>query len=409
MNMEPYRRVLALRGVPLLLVVGFLARIPVTAVSLTLTLHVVHGLGLGFTQAGLVGMVATLGTSVGAPLAGRFIDRHGLRPVLVVTTAAQLVFWLCGPALPYSALLVAAGVAGLLSQPVFTLIRQCLAAMVPEADRRTAFALDSMGVELSYMVGPAVASVGVTALGSGRMMALVACGLTAAGAVLFKLNPPTRSTEELAAGQTSVPRRRWLPGMIVLLCATFAVPFVLTATELAIVATLTESGALSWTGAVIGLWCLCSMIGGFVYGGLSRGVSPLWLAAGLCITTVPLGLVGGGWWWLCLALIPSGLLCAPSLSSTVEEASRRAPGAVRGEAMGLHATALTLGVAAGSPFAGAIIDAHGAAWTYAATGTAGIVVVLAVLPFWRKGARSADARDAAEKAALQDDVEKAAT
>lgn len=408
MNVEPYRRVLALRGVSLLLVVGFLARIPVTAVSLTLTLHVVHGLGLGFTQAGLVGMVATLGTSVGAPLAGRFIDRHGLRPVLVVTTAAQLVFWLCGPALPYSALLVAAGVAGLLSQPVFTVIRQCLAAMVPEADRRTAFALDSMGVELSYMVGPAVASLGVTTLGSGRMMVLVACGLTAAGAILFKLNPPTRSAEELAEEQERIPRRQWLPGLIPLLCTTFTVTFVLTATELSIVATLTESGALSWTGAVIGLWCLCSMIGGFVYGGLNRGVSPLWLAAGLSITTVPLGLVGGGWWWLCLALIPSGVLCAPAISSTVEEASRRAPAAVRGEAMGLHATSLTLGTAAGSPFAGAIIDAHGSAWTYLATGMAGIAVLLAVLPFWRTSARPAGAapRDVADKT---DATEKTAT
>ncbi|MFD0659658.1 MFS transporter [Thermocatellispora tengchongensis] len=134
--MTPYRGVLGLPGVRSLTLVGLIARIPVTATGLTLTLHVTDSMKLGFTQAGLVGTAATLGTAVGAPLAGRFVDRHGLRPVLLVTTAAQLVFWLAAPALPYYALLVAGAVAGLLSLPVFTVIRQCLAAMVPAERRR---------------------------------------------------------------------------------------------------------------------------------------------------------------------------------------------------------------------------------------------------------------------------------
>ena len=95
MAMEPYRRLLALPGVRSLLLVGLLARIPSTAVAITLTMHVVDpgGLGLGFGAAGLVTMASTVGMAVGSPLAGRFVDRHGLRPVLAVTTLAQLVFW----------------------------------------------------------------------------------------------------------------------------------------------------------------------------------------------------------------------------------------------------------------------------------------------------------------------------
>jgi hypothetical protein len=49
---EPYRRVLAIPGARTLLLVGLVARIPVMAGGLTLTLYVVTGLKLGFLQAG---------------------------------------------------------------------------------------------------------------------------------------------------------------------------------------------------------------------------------------------------------------------------------------------------------------------------------------------------------------------
>lgn len=63
-----------------------------------------------------------------------------------------------GDALP---LLLAASVpAGLLSLPVFSVIRQCLAALVPVDQRRMGFSLDSMIVEVSYMTGPALAIAG---------------------------------------------------------------------------------------------------------------------------------------------------------------------------------------------------------------------------------------------------------
>src|SRR5207302_10305054 len=50
-----YLRVLAIPGVPRLLLIMFVARIPVTAVSMVLTLHVVLHLGHGYAAAGLVG------------------------------------------------------------------------------------------------------------------------------------------------------------------------------------------------------------------------------------------------------------------------------------------------------------------------------------------------------------------
>lgn len=390
MAIEPYRRLLALPGVRTLLLVGLVARVPSTAMGITLTLHI-RSLGLGWLAAGAVGAATTVGMAVGSPLAGRFVDKHGLRPVLAVTTVAQLAFWSCAWALPYPVLLVASAVAGLLALPVFSVIRQCLAALVPVEQRRIGFSLDSMMVELSYMAGPALGVMGITLLGSAWTMSVVAVGLTCSGAALILLNPPTRSAEELEAPAEKVLRRQWLtPGLIALLGTASAATFVLTASELSLVATLEHTGDTAWTGLAIGLWCAYSLVGGFVYGGLPRGFSPLVLVGGMGALTIPVGLVGGDWRWLLVALLPAGLLCAPGLSCTVETLSRWVPAGARGEAMGLHGTALLIGGALSAPIAGAVIDSVGAGWAFALAGLVGVGMVLIALPFWRRVPVSAE-------------------
>ncbi|MEV0379657.1 MFS transporter [Nonomuraea sp. NPDC050643] len=385
MALDPYRRLFRIPGVPTLLVVGLLARVPSTATGMALTLHVAEMMDLGYALAGLVTMASTVGMAIGSPLSGRFVDKYGLRPVLTVTTVAQAAFWACAWALPFPALLAAAALAGLLALPVFSVTRQCLAAMVPVEQRRSGFALDSMLVELSYMTGPALAVAGITMLGSGTTMIVICAGMTAAGVGLIVLNPPTRSVAELEERAVRVPRRQWLtPAFVALLGTAAAATFVLTASELALVATMSRAGQTEWVGLAVAIWCVYSLVGGFVYGGLSRGASPLTLIAAMGLLTIPVGLAGGGWHWLVLALLPAGLLCAPSLSSTVEALSRWVPGAARGEAMGFHGTALLIGGAASAPIAGAVIDGSGPEWAFVVAGLVGVLMVVVALPFWRR-------------------------
>jgi len=385
MTIAPYRHVLALPGMRLLTLVGMLAKIPATAAALTVTLHVVNTLGLSFTQAGLAGSLSMFGAALGAPLAGRLLDRFGLRPVLVVTTISQGVYWSTAPHLSYVPLVIAAFFAGGLNIPVFSVMRQFMAAMTPLEHRRTAFAIDSMAVELSYMVGPAMAVAAVTSIGSRPTMYAVGAGLVIAGIALFGMNPPIRSAEEERAQTVAVPRRQWLrPSLIALLVASAATTMVLSATELSVVAQLKAAGASAWTGLVIAVWCIYSLVGGFVYGALHRTVSSLVLIGGLALLTVPLALVVGPWWVLCLALIPCGMFCAPSLASTVDTLSQWVPPSARGEAVGLHGTALTCGIAIGAPFGGRMIDSFGPQWGYFAAGLAGVVIVLLAIPFWQR-------------------------
>ncbi|MGN9803982.1 MFS transporter [Micromonospora sp. L32] len=403
MNLTPYRQALALPGLRSLLLVSVLARIPLTATGVTLTFFVVLDLGRGYGAAGLVGAAMTVGAALGSPLLGRLVDRRGLRPVVALTTVAEAVFWASAPTLSLPVLLPAAFLAGLLALPIFSVIRQSIAALAPEDRRRPAYALDSMSVELSFMVGPALAVALATTVSARTTLWAVGTGVVASGVAFWLLNPPTRSADEPAGPQPRTPRREWLtPRMLAVLAVSGAATLVLGGTDVAVVAVLRASGEVGWTGAVLTMWAVASLVGGFAYGAVRRSFSPLALTAALSLCTIPVGLGGGHWWLLCLALIPAGALCAPTIAATSDAVSRLAPAGVRGEAMGLHGSAVTVGIALGAPLAGAVIDASLPLWGFAVTGAIGLAVTLAVLPVElrhrRETAAVSDVADAADLA-----------
>ncbi|MEU2662010.1 MFS transporter [Micromonospora sp. DT46] len=390
MNLKPYREALALPGLRSLLLVSVLARVPLTATGVTLTFYVVLDLGRGYGAAGLVGAAITVGAAIGGPLLGRLVDRRGLRPVLVLTGIAEAVFWSTAPMLPYPVLLPAAFLAGSLALPIFSVIRQSIAAMVPPERRRPAYALDSMSVELSFMVGPALAVAAATAISPRTTLHLVGAGIVAAGIAFWVLNPPIRGGGEPAGPQPRVPRRSWLtPRLLAVLAVSAAGMLVLGGTDVAVVAVLRENGDVGWTGVVLAVWAVASLVGGFAYGAVTRSFPPLVLMAALSLCTIPVGLGGAHWWLLCLALIPAGALCAPTIAATSDAVSRLVPASVRGEAMGLHGSAVTIGMAIGAPLAGAVIDASAPAWGFAVTGAVGALVALAVLPIELRRRRTA--------------------
>src|SRR5882724_13305442 len=117
MHLTPYRTVLRIPGMRLFMLVALIARIPMTAMSIALTLGVVLDRHLGYGAAGAVSAAFTVGLAVGSPLLGRAVDRRGPRPVLVLTGVVALVFWTTSPLLPYAALIPAAAVGGALQVP----------------------------------------------------------------------------------------------------------------------------------------------------------------------------------------------------------------------------------------------------------------------------------------------------
>lgn len=394
MHLDAYRRVFALPGVRPLILVALAARMPSTAAGIALTLHVVLGLDRGYGAAGLVGAAFTVGAAVGAPLLGRLVDRRGLRPMLVLTSVAEAVFWAAAPVLPYPALLVAAVLGGLLGLPVFSVIRQSLAALVPEGRRKAAYSIDSMSVELSFMVGPMLAVLAATQVSTAVALWLVGGAIVLAGAGLWVMDPPVRGADEQpVASAPPLPRRSWLrPRFLAVLLAAVAGGIVLSGSDVGVVAILRESGEVGWTGLVLALWGAYSLAGGFVYGAIRHSPHPLVLAGALGLATIPMGLATS-WGWLCLLLIPAGALCAPTLAATADAVARLVPAAARGEAMGLYGSSLTVGFALGAPLAGAIVDRSGTGWAFAAVGAVGAGLALAGLAVARPGA--GQRRDAA--------------
>ncbi|OLF15900.1 MFS transporter [Actinophytocola xanthii] len=374
--MRLYRRTLALPGVRTLMVLVFFARIPLSAAGMVLTLHVAVGLGHGYGAAGAAGAVVTIGIAVGAPVMGRVVDRYGLRPMVLVTTACEAAFWVLGRYLPYPGLLVAGFVGGLLVLPVMSIARQAVAALVPPDLRRTAYSMDSISAEMSFMVGPAMAVVLVTQFSSATAMLSMAIGIAAVGAALFLVNPAVRSEQEKAADTGErVPRRVWLtPRMIAVLVIGAGAVFILAGTEVAIVAQLRENGELTYTSIVVTVWAAVSAVGGLVYGALSRSPGQVTLMAWLGLLTIPIGLVGGSWWMLTLVLLPASALCAPTIAATGEGVARLAPATARGEASGLQSSAFTLGSAAGAPLVGFVVDHSSPAWGFAVAGAGGVLV-----------------------------------
>src|SRR4051794_41525695 len=154
MPIGPYRRVLAVPSLRQVLLLGLLVRVPIFAGGVVLTLHVVQFLGRSYGAAGLVTAAATVAIAVSGPWRGRLLDRRGLRRVVLPSLVVTAACWSVAPFVGYWPLLGLAALAGLFVVPTFSVIRQAVLVVAPEGGRRTALALDSVAVEMSFMVGP---------------------------------------------------------------------------------------------------------------------------------------------------------------------------------------------------------------------------------------------------------------
>lgn len=374
---DAYRQVLGVPGMAPLYLVGVLARLPHVGGGLALTLYVVEGLGLTYLRAGLVAAALTVGIAVGSPWRGRLVDRVGLRRALVPSILAMPVLWTVLSVSSYWVMLPVALLAGALAVPVFTVIRQAIGVIVPERSRRAAFALDSVLVEASFVVGPPL--VVLALLQAGPRPALIGIGVGGAlsGLLLAWLDPrlrsagsdhdadPTAVSVRTADDDRPTARRRfgrpeWMtPGLLAMYACAFGTAFVLAGSEVGIIALLREWERTALIGWSFAVWGVASAAGGLIYGGLRRGASsPLILLAWLAVATLPLAFATDPLLLLIL-LVPAGVLVAPTLSASADGTSRRTGERNRGEAMGWHGTATTAGFSLGAPLAGAAADLFG--------------------------------------------------
>ncbi|MBT2247235.1 MFS transporter [Arthrobacter sp. BHU FT2] len=428
MNFALYRELLAVRSIRRLLLVGMIARIPHSAAGVLLTLHIVLTLGQGYAAAGAAAAVMTIGIALGAPWRGRRVDTAGLRRALVPSVISEAVIWSIVPHVSYQWLLPLVFVGGLLTLPIFSVVRQSLGVLADGNQRRTAFALDAISTEMVFMVGPAAGAVVATSGHTTAGLTVVGLSTSLAGLFLIWFNPPTRSPAQdaeyaedqqhaaevavvsaapahvqeaaadlvpaVAAPASGVRGRvahsfAWFTAAV---AAVFAVAagagMVLSGSDVGIVAALEIGGHQGEIGIVFLFWCAASVVGGLVYGAMHRPVPPLLLLLGMAAFTIPMGFADGTWSLALLSILP-GLLCAPVLSAASEKVADLVSEERRGEAMGWYGSALTGGVALGSPLAGVFIDTMGPSGGFVSVGAAGVLLCLAGLVLQRRRRQTA--------------------
>jgi MFS family permease len=360
-----YGRVLRAPHVASLVVSSVVARLPLGINSVAILLFVREQTG-SLASAGLVQAAFAVGSGGTAPLLGRLVDRVGQTRVLVpggiaaAAALAGLVFagW-AGAGTGVLALL--AFLSGAAMPPVAPALRTLWPRLVPEPLHRTAFALDSVLIEIFFIAGPLIAALAI-ALASPGAAILLSAGLALAGNVWFSLAEPSRAWRGGAAapgwaGALGSPALRTL----VLSCVPAGAS--LGALEVALPAFAADEGEAALAGVLLAVWSLGSLVGGVAYGVVRQDGGPatrfIALYALLPVACAPLALAPGLPALFVLAPF-AGLAIAPLIAARNDLARFVADPGTLTEAFSWLQMATVVGIAGGAALSGVIADEEGA-------------------------------------------------
>ncbi|WP_329067716.1 MFS transporter [Amycolatopsis sp. NBC_01480] len=372
LDLNAYRRVLAVPRFPAFLGLGLLLNLPSTAAPVVLTLYSATEVRNGdFGAAGLVVALWMAGMAVGSPLQGRLMDRRGLRPIFIAATLVHAAFWGCLVVVPFPVLAVTAFVAGMFVVSGGTITRLAVSALVPEDRSHTAFALSSMLTAFSVLVAPALAVVIATQVSGTAAVLAVGAAFVLSCALLAGRRLPAEQPTAAGGGVRSVLNAKLA---LVFACAT-AVGVMTSGSDVALLATLKSVGQTAWAGAVMAVCAACSLLGGLAYGTLKRGWAPAPVVVVIGLVMLPVG-IWADWRWLIFAFIPVALLVSPVFSAIAQVAGTLTPPGSRAMVMSLFGTAVMAGNAVGPPLAGLVYDHSTHQVSFVVIGVVGVLVGL---------------------------------
>jgi len=326
-----------------------------------------------------------------APALGRWIDRSGpRRPLLITGIVAPAALLMLGaiPALGLSDawLFVFAAIAGAFAPPITVLTRTMWRhRFEDERNRRTAFALDTVLVELAFTLGPALTAV-LLAVSSPLVAFGAALGFTAGAAPLFLMSPALKywrndpATERHLLGPLTEPR------LLLVLATTFMLTFSFGLLEVGYPGFAVAAGMPALGGVLIAVNSLGSAAGGIAYGGVPlRAPVERQLPRFLVLMALPLigqSVTTSPWLMAPLALL-AGLLIAPALTVVMLLVSSYAPPRYATEAFTWSATFIVSGVGAGMAIGGQLVEGHGASAAFALASVSVLVAAGCSLGFKR--------------------------
>ncbi|WP_251856528.1 MFS transporter [Herbiconiux sp. L3-i23] len=371
--MSSYVSLLRTPGVGRIMSAQLLARFPSGMLSLGFLLHIERTTG-SYGAAGLVLAALSIGQAVSGPLTSRLMGVLGMRPVIIVTTAACSIaiteIALVEQSVPVS--MVVALLAGLTYPPVQPAVRTIYPKMVNSRQLTPLFSLDASAQELIWVGGPVIVTFVSTQIGTvwGIMLSVA---LLLGGGIWFILSP------EL--GRVRIPRSKRRFGVVLtkptVLLGTI-VGFLLVgacaAIEAGVVSVFGDHGPEA--GIILAIWSIGSLVGGLAFG--HTPIGPWALTRRLLLVTVGVALAAVmlDFWWLAITLVISGLGLAPALAVIFAMTSSSVKFSDTAEAYGWIGTGQLIGAAMGSAVAGFLIDGQGsvgAFWIAIAMAALGVV------------------------------------
>jgi MFS family permease len=349
-----------------LMTVALLSRMPIGMVGLAMLMFLRESLG-SYALAGTVSGIYFISMAVGAPIQGRLIDRSGPKRILAVTGVVHPLSLLAilvasrGGA-GFVAVAVAAALAGFFAMPITVLTRTLWRhRFTTEDDRRRAFSIDSVLVEVNFTLGPAIVA-GVLAAASALAAFALAIVATVAALLVFMGSPalryfrPERHENRHMLGPLTEPR------LLLVYAATFGLTTSFGFLEVGYPGYATALAMPALGGIFLSTNSFGSAIGGAIFGGLSiRAPIERQFATTTGLMAVPLLLH-----WFVDAPLAFGIVAflagasiAPSIACQSVLVSRLAPSHYATEAFTWGSTFIVSGLGAGMALGGWLIETQG--------------------------------------------------
>ncbi|WP_103535661.1 MFS transporter [Streptomyces sp. SM11] len=383
---NPYGTLFTTPGSVAFSAAGFVARMPLSMAGIGIITMLSQMKG-EYGLAGAVSATFTLSMALCGPQISRMVDRRGQSKVLLPATGLSViamgVLLLCARYdAPVWTLFGSAVVAGTMPN-LAAMVRARWTHVYRGSDRlHTAYSLESVVDELTFVVGPALSVALSTALfpEAGPLVAVV---LLTLGVLMFV---PQRRTEPpviqpAADGAPSVSALRG--GPLVLLALTLVAGGTIVGTvDVVSVAFAEEQGSPVGAGIVLSVYAVGSAGAGLVFGAL-RLTTPLprlllLSTVGTALTTLPLLLVGDIA-TLSAAVFFSGVFFAPTMIVVMGLVEKTVPPTVLTEGMTWAITGLSVGVALGASVSGGMVDRLGPSGGFTVAIAAGGATVLLAL------------------------------
>ena len=367
-----------------LLVVALFSRMPIGMVGFSMLMFLRDALG-DFALAGSAVGINFISLAAMAPIQGRLIDRIGPKPLLIITGLVQPVALLgvlysARNHLPFATVAACAAVAGAFASPITTVTRTIWRSRFDrEEDRRTAFALDAVTIEINFTLGPALIAAVLATRGATAAFA-IAIGAVVAAMIIYLASGALRHFKRVTGAERHLLGPLTEPRLWLVFIATFGLTLCFGLIEVGYPAFGTMLAMPALGGVMLAVNSLGSAAGGMIYGGMHFRIPvERQFAIAMGLMAIPMLLHA-----LVLQPVPfafvaffAGAFISPSITAQSVLVSRFAPAKYATEAFTWSSTFIVSGIGGGMALGGAIVE-HVGLRTSFATGSA-VMAAMALL------------------------------